>query len=553
MKKKFNDTGLCIPERHYMADTSEKIRAILKLVEDGSYFVINRPRQYGKTTTLHLLELALQKQQDYFPMFISFEGFGSESYHSEQRFIEAFFSELRSVVQASYKDELNKQKIFEPFLTGLYKVFGLSYKRSIFQLIKHGQHLSALNELGDWITEFVNTINQRIVLMIDEVDKSSNNQLFLDFLALLRTKYLSAARGRDITFHSIILAGVHDVKSLKLKIRLDDERKYNSPWNIAVNFTVDMSLNPKEIQSMLADYTEETGVEINQKQIAEKLYYYTSGYPFLVSKLCKIIDEEIMPPSLENAWQPELVEEAVNRILFLQNTNFESLIKNLENNVELYELVEQIVLFDKQIKYNEDNPLISLGLLYGIFICHENIVGIHNRIYRERIYNYMTSNLEIRTLIHTRLSDYNFQDNFILADGSLDVENVLLKFQEFMKHQYSQRDTDFVERNGRLIFLAFLKPIINGRGYDFKEPQISEEKQLDVVITYGTHKYIIELKIWRGEVAHQKGLRQLHDYLERSEVEKGYLIIFDFTQKGQKEWKQEQIQVEDREIFAVWV
>jgi hypothetical protein len=529
MKKKFNDTGLCIPERHYMADTSEKIAAILKLVEDGSYFVINRPRQYGKTTTLYLLELALQKQEDYFPMFISFEGFGSESYHSEQRFIEALLSEFRSVFRFYKRDDL-------------------------LALIKDIQNVLTLRLLNEWITEFVNKVEKRIVLMIDEVDKSSNNQLFLDFLALLRTKYLSAARGRDTTFHSIILAGVHDVKSLKLKIRPDEEKKYNSPWNIAVNFTVDMSFNPKEIQAMLIDYTEETSMMMHQKEIAEKLYYYTSGYPFLVSKLCKIIDEEFMPLSQENnVWLPEFVDEAVNKLLMIQNTNFESLIKNLENNPELYELVEQIVLFDKQIKYNEDNPLISLGLLYGIFICRENIVEIHNRIYRERIYNYMTSNLEIQTLIHTRLSDYNFQDNFILADGSLDVEKVLLKFQEFMKHQYSERDTPFIERNGRLIFLAFLKPIINGRGYDFKEPQISEEKQLDVVITYGAHKYIIELKIWRGETAHQKGLRQLHDYLERSGVEKGDLIIFDFTQKGQKKWQQEQIQVEDKEIFAVWV
>lgn len=32
--------------------------------------------------------------------------------------------------------------------------------------------------------------------------------------------------------------------------------------------------------------------------------------------------------------------------------------------------------------------------------------------------------------------------------------------------------------------MAFLKPIINGSGYDFKEVQISDEKRLDLVITY---------------------------------------------------------------------
>jgi len=64
---------------------------------------------------------------------------------------------------------------------------------------------------------------------------------------------------------------------------------------------------------------------------------------------------------------------------------------------------------------------------------------------------------------------------------------------------------------------------------------------------------VIELKIWRGETAHQKGLRQLYDYLKRTELENGDLIIFDFTRTGQKSWKQEHIQVEEKTIFAVWV
>ena len=69
------------------------------------------------------------------------------------------------------------------------------------------------------ITKLVNKTDKKVIVLIDEVDKSSNNQLFISFLATLRNKYLE----RDIfkTFHSVILAGVHDVKSLKLKLRPD--------------------------------------------------------------------------------------------------------------------------------------------------------------------------------------------------------------------------------------------------------------------------------------------------------------------------------------------
>ena len=84
-------------------------------------------------------------------------------------------------------------------------------------------------------------------LIIDEIDKNSDNQLFLNFLGMLRNKYLLRNEGEDFTFQSVILAGVHDVKNLKLKLRADEERRYNSPWNIAVDFNMDMSFSKEEI------------------------------------------------------------------------------------------------------------------------------------------------------------------------------------------------------------------------------------------------------------------------------------------------------------------
>lgn len=45
--KKYNTTAVCIPEKHYMVDLSERVNEIKKLVDDGKYFTINRARQYG--------------------------------------------------------------------------------------------------------------------------------------------------------------------------------------------------------------------------------------------------------------------------------------------------------------------------------------------------------------------------------------------------------------------------------------------------------------------------------------------------------------------------
>ncbi len=62
----------------------------------------------------------------------------------------------------------------------------------------------------------------------------------------------------------------------------------------------------------------------------------------------------------------------------------------------------------------------------------------------------------------------------------------------------------------RLLFHSFLKPSINGKGFDFKESNISEEGRMDIGITFGIHRYVLELKRREGEAYHQENLGQLN-------------------------------------------
>ena len=74
-----------------MADVSEKLEQIAAMIEDGKYFTITRPRQYGKTTMLYLLFKHFQKKETtYLPIKISFEALGDDSFQTEQRFSRDF-------------------------------------------------------------------------------------------------------------------------------------------------------------------------------------------------------------------------------------------------------------------------------------------------------------------------------------------------------------------------------------------------------------------------------------------------------------------------------
>ena len=520
MKKRFNSTGVCVSRKHYMVDISNKLEQIKKLIDNEFYFTINRPRQYGKTTTLNEINNALKDV--YIVINMSFEGIGDVVFQDEKSFCNKFLKLMIKELNFTDKEEGKR-------------------------LATLTDGINDMEELSEVITNFADGSKKEVILIIDEVDKSSNNQLFLSFIGMLRNKYLSREVGRDFTFKSVILAGLYDVKSLKLKIRSEEEAKYNSPWNIAVDFNVDMSFSAKEISTMLNEYCTENPVLMDIDKLSEELYFFTGGYPFLVSRLCQIIDEKIFEVD-KKPWNIIDVQEAVKILLEEKNTLFDSLIKNLENNTELYDYIEDIIVRGNDKNFNNDNPLIEIGIRYGYFKNNSGKVQISNKVFGERIYNYMVSKLENN---YSKMDGYNFKEAFIKEDGGLNIEKILKRFQQFMKEQYSSKDKEFIEHQGRLLFLAFIKPIINGTGFDFKEVQVSEEKRLDVVITYNSFKYIIEMKIWRGLKYHEDGIKQLCGYLDMHDLDKGYLLVFNFNKN--KEFKEESVNIKGKDIFQVYV
>ncbi|HPP86975.1 MAG TPA: AAA family ATPase [bacterium] len=251
MERYFNTKGLIIPEEHFYVRIDDKILQIFELALRGQYFVINKPRQYGKTPVLHLLERFINQSNDYLCISMSFEGLGEVSFKDENVFVQSFLIKMRNTLE--YLDE-----------------------KDLFNYISERRNIKNLLELSMFISDLVKTSEKRIVLLIDEIDSASNNDLFIKFLGMLREKYLLARISKDKRFQSVILAGVHDVKNLKLKMRDEsDSAKYNSPWNIAAEFKVKMELEPAGIKDMLEEYKNERKISLNADEISERIFYLT--------------------------------------------------------------------------------------------------------------------------------------------------------------------------------------------------------------------------------------------------------------------------------------
>ena len=387
----------------------------------------------------------------------------------------------------------------------------------------------ALYELFARLSEICEACEKSVVLMIDEVDNASNNQVFLDFLAQLRGYYLN--RYVQPTFQSVILASVYDIKNIKRKIRPEEDHKVNSPWNIAADFDIDMSFSKEEIKQMLSEYENDQHTGMNLNQLATLLYDYTSGYPFLVSKLCKYMDE-ILPeseafPSKKAAWTKEGFLEAERKLLNEKNTLFDSLAEKLHSYPELKEGICAALFKGNKDIYNAYLEQVSIGVMFGFLKQRDNVVTVANRIFETWLYNlFLTS----ENMNRTELAQSSHSDkNQFVINGLLNMKLVMEKFVQHFCDLYGTSDETFIEDNGIKFFLLYLRPIINGTGNYYIEAHTRTKGRTDVIVDYHGEQYVIEVKIWHGQEYNKRGETQLLGYLDDYHIDTGYMLSYNFN------------------------
>ena len=510
--KKFNTTAVCIPSKHYIVDITDRVKEIKKLVDNGDYFTINRARQYGKTTTLRALKQILI--DEYIVLSLSFDGMSHANFETEMTFVKALCRMLK-----------NDNSIWET-------VPGET-KEKLDDYINRKEEQAALDELFIALREWCAISDKPLVLFIDEVDSATNNQVFLDFLALLRNGYIARESEDRPSFQSVILAGVTDVKHLKSKIRGEAEAKENSPWNIAADFNIDMSLSEDGIKGMLDEYENDHHTGMDTGEIARLIREYTNGYPFLVSRICQIIDQGMLPEAFcgrDDLWTEDGIIEAVKYIIAEKNTLFDSLMGKVRSFDSLRNKLKELLFTGEAVAYMQYNKEQEELLMYGFIRNNHNTIAIANRIFEMLLYNYFIS--ESKFSEEMRGDALDNKPEFIKG-GELNVPLIMERFIETQKYIRDLNDEEaekrFIEDEGREKFLTYLSPIINGVGTFSVEERNRDRRRMDVVIHYRGRRYIIELKIWRGDRYNEKGEKQIMDYMDAYGLDIGYLLSFSFN------------------------
>ena len=145
------------------------------------------------------------------------------------------------------------------------------------------------------------------------------------------------------------------------------------------------------MKGMLDEYEADHNIGMDTAFIAKKIRSYTNGYPFLVSRICQLLDEMMVPSvfeTLDAAWTDSGVEEAVKLILTEKNTLFDSLMGKIHDYDRLTGQLYRIFLQGESVEYLPDNKEQEQLIMYGFIIPENNTIIVANRIFEMRLYKY---------------------------------------------------------------------------------------------------------------------------------------------------------------------
>jgi hypothetical protein len=163
----------------------------------------------------------------------------------------------------------------------------------------------------------------------------------------------------------------------------------------------------------------------------------------------------LIETELERNWTLEGVQEAIKIILNENCTLFDDMVKKIEENSELKNLLFNLTVGKRIISYNALDPVIKYGLMFSFLAegDYKKLI-VHNIIFEIVITNYFISRSE------TSMTSFGVAEdslNEIIKNNRFDMELCLTKFKKHYAEVYTGKDLTFLERDGKRIFDVMLR------------------------------------------------------------------------------------------------
>ncbi len=464
MKRFFNVSGPCLPEKHYMIPSHRRIKGLRELIDQEQYFVIHAARQSGKTTLLKELSSRMNAEGKYYALYCSLESV--QGITDPEKGIPAVIYTVRKAV------------LYHPYLP--VKRFADEQNMDEFNIV-----------LGMSLTEFCIKLDKPLVILFDEIDCLSNGTL-ISFLRQLRDGYIN----RDMIpfVHSVGLIGMRNIRDYKGKIREERETPGSaSPFNIVTKAMTLKNFTKEEVAELYHQHTQETG-QVFPPDVTDSVYHYTQGQPWLVSAAAREIVTEILESDYTRRILPEYAEKAVEAIARRRDTHIDSLLERLKEE-RVRRIVEPVIVGDEKgfdFTDNDYRYVLDLGLLKN----EKGVLLPSNPIYADVMIRKLSSEPRMRM----DSADFPPPAPAYLSGGRLDMKKLLTDFQNFWRENSGiwQERFQYKEAAPHLILMAFLQRIISAGGRTDRE-MATGRGRIDLCIHYENQRYPVEIKIRRDK------------------------------------------------------
>lgn len=512
MERFFNTAGPNRPEVEYTLDPLKRLdlEVILALIAQGKYFVLHAPRQTGKTSCMLALRDYLNVSGEYIAVYANVEGG------------QASRNDVQSVVKSTV-DTLTRE-------TRL--VLG---DNAVNEVRDGVQTQGKDSMLSEFLSQLCIFLSKPLVLIIDEIDALVGDSL-VSVLRQLRAGYANRPKAFPQT---IVLCGVRDVRDYRIVLSNQDIVTGGSAFNIKAESLRLGNFSQEEIHELYMQHTNETGQRFDEACFP-LVWNATEGQPWLVNALAR----EVTWSMKENRDRsititPEMMYKAQENLIYRRDTHIDILIDKL-SEPRVKRVIEPILANNEEaveglIPSDDIQYVADMGLIKRE---RAKTIRIANGIYREIIPRELTWSTQ-ETLVQQ-------PQWYQRTDGSIDMEKLLLDFQQFFRENSDAwiGKFDYAEAGPQLLLQAFLQRIVNGGGYIDREYGLGR-KRTDLLIRkpltdgYGgpVQRIVLELKIKRYSLERtiDEGLQQTADYMDAvGSVDEGHFIIFDRSKE--KSW-----------------
>ena len=496
--KRFNTTGPCFPDEHYMMPALDRLPGVRELVSGGNYFVVHAPRQTGKTTALKALVSEINAKGEMVAIYCTLE--------SIQRLVGSYETAMREIRHLVLKSASMVREL-------------ATFAREIGD-VKSSIGISTA--ISDALQELCVRAGKPLVLFFDEADCLYGDVL-ISFLRQLRDGYVN----RDMMPFpkSIALVGMLDVRDYKAQIRSDGQSLGQiSPFNIIAEDLLIPNFTEADIAALYAQHTAATGQRFADG-VVDDVWRLTRGQPWLVNAIANDCVAKIHGNRFDETVTVDDVEAAKEAIIRRRDTHVDSLMERMREP-RVRRIVEPLISGDRSdVSYNDEDYryIIDLGLLR----VDRGALVPANPMYAEIIGRYLSRGEQdamIRSIPETPW----------VKDNGLDMPGLMAAFQQFWREN-SGADRDIIgyrESVPHLVLMAFLQRVTNGGGHINREMALGTGR-LDLCVEFRGSRYAIEVKTsanFHGE----KSYEQCAKYLDSLGLSEGWMPIFEKSKE--KSW-----------------